>query len=87
MHDYQKKLVIIASIIVCFLIPLILMVYYDLPQTEDWGYISNNDHLKSNSFSKDDYEPIIETDKLSYGNITAVDLDFDEAGIINDTIN
>ena len=87
MHDYQKKLVLIASIIVCFLMPLVLMVYYDLPQTEDWGYSLNNDHLKSNSFSKDDYEPIIETDKLSYGNITAVDLDFDEAGIINDTTN
>lgn len=73
--------------IVFFITPLFLITYYDFTQTEERAYDLNIDDLKTNDFSKEDYQPIIENDKLSYGNITVVDLDFDEVGITNDTTN
>jgi hypothetical protein len=87
MDNYQKKLVIIASIIVIFTISLTFIFFNDHTQMEDRSLTSNSEDLKTQTFFKESYDPIIETDKLSYGNITVMDLDFDEAGITNDTEN
>jgi len=87
MDDHQKKLVIIASIIMCFLVPLYFIVYNRNPQIEEYPYCLDSEALMTHTFSKEDYKPIIDDDKLSYGNITIMNLDFHEAGITNDSEN
>lgn len=87
MDYYQKKLLIITSLIICFTATLIFLVFNDTYQRDESTINFNENLLMTNAFSKEDYEPIIENDKLSYGNITIVDLDFNEAGITNDSQN
>ncbi len=84
--DYnQKKLLIITGLVICFTSTLIVLVFNDDPQEDKSLFDLEKNLLRTNTYSKDDYEPIIENDKLSYGNITIVNLDFDEAGITNDS--
>ena len=56
--------------------------YYD----KEMNYTEMNTNLRTNTFSKDDYKPILNSTKQGLGNITLTELNFQEAGIVNNSI-
>lgn len=56
--------------------------YYD----RGMNYTEMNTNLKTNTFSKDDYKPILNSARQGLGNITLTELNFHEAGIVNHSI-
>lgn len=87
MDHHLKKLLIITSLIIFIILPIVSIIFNNIPRTENYAFNLKSEDLNTQTFSKEDYKPIIEQDKLSYGNITVKDLNFDEAGITNDTEN
>ena len=87
MDHHLKKILIITSLVIFIILPIVSIIFNSIPRTENYVFNPNSEDLNTQTFSKEDYKPIIEQDKLSYGNITVKDLNFDEAGITNDTEN
>jgi hypothetical protein len=52
----------------------------------EMNYTGSNTNLKTNTFSNDDYKPILNSAKQGLGNITLTELIFHEAGIVNHSI-
>jgi len=85
MDKYQKKSLIIITFLIVFLVPLAFIFFNGDYHLEEYAVLENEDTINTQSFSKDDYEPIIEDDKLSYGNITVLNFEFDEVGFTSNS--
>ncbi|MEJ2296742.1 MAG: hypothetical protein P8Y23_18505, partial [Candidatus Lokiarchaeota archaeon] len=66
MDHHLKKILIITSLIIFIILPIVSIIFNSIPRTENYVFNPNSEDLNTQTFSKEDYKPIIELDKLSY---------------------